>query len=114
MDVVEVVEVVLPAGQTMLARVHANDPVDIGPRDVGLLEQLSFSGVTDTLQQIGGAVLSALEHVKPGRASVEFGLDLAVTSGKLTGLLVEGEATATLKVTLEWQRTSLSAVSTQG
>jgi hypothetical protein len=113
-EVVEVVEVVLPGGQTMLARVHAADPGAGGPRDVGLREQLLFSGVTDTLQQIGGSVVRALEHVKPERASVEFGLDLAVKAGKLTGLLVEGDATATLKVILEWERTGPTPVATQG
>ncbi len=106
MDAVEVVEVTLPGGQTMLARVHATDPVPTGPRDVGLGEQLSFGGVTDTLRQIGEAVVAAIGQVRPERASVEFGLDLGVKSGKLTGLLVEGDATATLKVTLEWQRTT--------
>jgi Trypsin-co-occurring domain 1 len=110
MDAIEVVEVTLSGGQTMLARVHNTDPVATGPRDVGLREQLSFAGVTDTLRQIGGAVVDAIGQVRPERASVEFGLDLAVKSGKLTGLLVEGDATATLKVTLEWQRTTPSAV----
>jgi hypothetical protein len=104
MDRLELVEVTFPGGQTMLARVHAADPVDAGPRDVGLREQLSFSGVTDTLREIGGAVVEALEQVRPERASVEFGLDLAVKSGKLSGLLVEGDATAALRVTLEWEQ----------
>jgi hypothetical protein len=108
MDAVEVVEVTLPDGQMMLARVHA-DPAATGPRDVGLREQLSFAGVTETLRQVGGAVVEAIGKVRPERASVEFGLDLAVKSGKLTGLLVEGDATATLKVTLEWQRTTPAA-----
>jgi hypothetical protein len=107
---VDVVEVTLPSGQTMLARVHTTDPVDAGPSDIGLAEQLSFAGVTETLQQIGSAVVSALVQVRPERASVEFGLDLAVKSGKLTGLLVDGTANATLKVTLDWQRTAATPV----
>jgi hypothetical protein len=112
MDAVEVVEVTLPGGQSMLAQVHATDPVATGPHDVGLREQLSFVGVTDTLREIGEAVVAALGQVCPERASVEFGLDLAVKSGKLTGLLVEGDAVATLKVTLEWQRTSTAEAAT--
>jgi hypothetical protein len=109
-DVVELVEVVLPDGQTMLARVHAADPVGSGPRDIGLSEALSFEGVSDTLEQIGRAVVGALVNVKPERARVEFGLELAVKSGRLTGLLVEGNANASLKVTLEWQASSPAPV----
>jgi hypothetical protein len=33
---------------------------------------------------------------------VELGLELAVKSGRLTGLLVEGAGSGSLKVTLEW------------
>jgi hypothetical protein len=101
MNEVEVVEVALPNGQTMLARVHA---VDGRPRDIGLGEQLSLTEVTQTLHGVGAAVLDTLDHLQPGQASVEFGLDLAVRSGRLTGLLVEGGATATLRVTLQWTR----------
>jgi hypothetical protein len=108
----EIVEITVAEGQTMLARVQTLDPVPTGPRDVGLREQLSIDGVTDSLQQVGKAVLAALDHLWPERASVEFGLDLAVKSGKLTGLLVEGDATATLKVTLEWERRDPSPAST--
>jgi hypothetical protein len=42
-----------------------------------------------------------LEKVKPKKASVEFGLEVAVESGKLTTLLVKGASTANLKITLE-------------
>jgi hypothetical protein len=104
MSEVEVVEVALPEGQVMLARVHAVDGIDTGPRDVGLRKQFSLEGVTQTLHAVGAAVLGALDHVGPERASVEFGIDLAIKSGNLTGLLVEGDATATLRVTLEWTR----------
>jgi|SRR5215211_1116166 len=104
MSAVEVVEVALPNEQVMLARVHAVDGVDLGPRDVGFKEQLSLEGITETLQAVGAAVLLALDHVRPEQASVEFGLDLAVKSGRLTGLLVEGDAAATLRVTLKWTR----------
>ena len=109
----EVVEVNLANGHTMLARVHAGDPHERGPRDVGLREQLSFQGVTDALHHIASAMLNTLDHAKLERATVEFGLDLAVKAGKLTGLLVEGNSTATLKVTLEWARTSTLPVSTE-
>ncbi len=45
-----------------------------------------------------------MDAAKPDKMTAELGLKLAVKSGKLTGMLVEGSGTASLKVTLEWQR----------
>jgi hypothetical protein len=45
----------------------------------------------------------AWEAVKPSEATVEFALNVAVRSGKLTGLVVEGGGQASLKVTLTWK-----------
>jgi hypothetical protein len=42
--------------------------------------------------------------VRPDRGTVEFGIDVGVESGALTALVVKGTGTATLKVTLEWER----------
>lgn len=70
---------------------------------VGLDNAFSFDGVTDTVKAVAGSLASAWEVVKPAEASVEFGLDVTAKSGKLTGLLVEGEGTASLKVTVTWK-----------
>ena len=102
-DVVVVREVLLPDGRMILAQVIEQEAT--GPVDVTLgLGDLNFGDVTDTLEGIGSAVLAALGRILPDKATVEFGLDLAVQSGKLTSLLVGGEASASLKVTLEWSR----------
>lgn len=63
---------------------------------------LSFEAVTNTIEGIADSLNAALQKVKPKKASVEFGLEVAVESGALTTLLVKGEGTATLKITLEW------------
>jgi hypothetical protein len=47
-------------------------------------------------------VMAALTNAQPDHASVEFGIDVTVESGALTGLLARGSGTATLKVTLSW------------
>jgi Trypsin-co-occurring domain 1 len=76
---------------------------------VGLLdkmrkgEPLSFDGVTNSIEAIADRVTAAFEHVKPDKASVEFGIDIGVESGGLTGLLAKGTGSATLKITLEWE-----------
>ena len=72
-----------------------------GEEDVAL-NILSFQDMTDTIESIAGAMNAALQKVKPNKASVEFGLEMAVESGQLTALLVKGSGTANLKISLEW------------
>jgi hypothetical protein len=63
---------------------------------------LSFKEVTDAVEGIAHAMVTSLKKVKPQQASVEFGLEIGVESGKLTTLLVKGTGTANLKITLQW------------
>ncbi len=62
----------------------------------------SFKEVTDAVEGIAQAMVTTLKKVKPRGASVEFGLEIGVESGKLTAMLVKGTGTANLKITLEW------------
>jgi hypothetical protein len=62
----------------------------------------SFEEITEVVEGISTAVVGAMQRIRPRKASVEFGLQVAVESGKLTALLVKGSTQATLKVTLEW------------
>jgi Trypsin-co-occurring domain 1 len=86
-------------GVEFLAEVAGED----GPQTVGLGDVLSFDGVRETVTAIGKELSKAWDTVKPAEASVELGLKLAVKSGKLTGLLVEGGGEATLKIMLTWK-----------
>ena len=63
---------------------------------------LSFEAVTDTIEGTASSLQTALQKIKPKKASVEFGLEIGVESGALTTLLVKGSGTATLNITLEW------------
>jgi hypothetical protein len=74
-----------------------------GPQTVGLDEVLSFEGVRSTVSAICGDLAKAWEAGKPSEATVEFGLKVAIKSGKLTGLLVEGGGEAGLTITLSWK-----------
>ncbi|MBP8920983.1 MAG: hypothetical protein KBG85_14845 [Micropruina sp.] len=74
-----------------------------GAGPVGLEDRLNFDGVRDTIQAIAGQVAEVWQKVKPSEATVEFGLQVTAKSGKLTGLLVEGGAEASLKVSLTWK-----------
>ncbi|MBD2388707.1 CU044_2847 family protein [Cylindrospermum sp. FACHB-282] len=61
-----------------------------------------FKEVTVAIESLTREIAEALQTVKPDRASVKFGIDIGVDSGKLTPLLVKGTSTANLEITLEW------------
>jgi hypothetical protein len=97
-----VVEVVLPNKSVALVQVAELDG-DGGPAEkVGWRDTFDLAQVSGTLEGIAQAIRSGLDNVKPSRTTVELGIQLAVKNGKLTALLVEGQAEASLKVTLEW------------
>jgi hypothetical protein len=76
-----------------------------GDEDVADVKQmLSFGEVTKTIEGIARELSSCLERVRPDKASVEFGLEVAVESGNLTALIVKGAAKGNLKIALEWGR----------
>jgi Trypsin-co-occurring domain 1 len=99
-----VVEVVLPNKAVALVRaVELDEGQAVGLAEkVGWKESFDLEYVSETLEGVAEAIRSGLEKVKPTRTTVEFGIEMAVKNGKLTGILVEGEANASLKVTLEW------------
>ncbi len=66
----------------------------------------SFDNVTDIIEGIADSVVTTLKKVKPQKASIEFGLEVALEAGQLTALLVKGSSTAHLQVTLEWNESS--------
>ncbi len=72
-----------------------------GEEDVAFTT-FSFKDITDAIEGIAESITSTLKKVKPHSASVEFGLEVSVDSGKLTALLVKGTGTANLKITLQW------------
>ncbi|MFF9193818.1 CU044_2847 family protein [Streptomyces sp. NPDC014779] len=63
-----------------------------------------LSGVTAALASFAGQVGDALHRAAPDRATVEFGCQLGLQGGRLTALVVQGTADASLRVTLEWHR----------
>ncbi|KQX46206.1 MULTISPECIES: CU044_2847 family protein [unclassified Streptomyces] len=61
-----------------------------------------LSAVTEALSSFAGKIGDALHRAAPDRATVEFGCQLGVDAGRLTALVVQGSANASLRVTLEW------------
>jgi len=73
-----------------------------GAERIADLGPISFTEVTDTVKHLSGAMLAILKEIKPRSGSLEFGVQVGVQSGKLTTLIVQGTATANLKITLNW------------
>jgi Trypsin-co-occurring domain 1 len=93
------VKVDMGDGQLVTMEVRNVNP----ERPVGIGDVLSFDGVAASIEAVAERVTTALARVKPDNASVEFGVDVGVESGMLTGLIAKGTGNATLKVTLEWK-----------
>lgn len=62
----------------------------------------SFQQIRAMVEAITGELVAAWEKARPDEATVEFGVAADVKAGRLTGLLVSGGASASLKVTLKW------------
>ena len=99
---VRVVEVVLPNQAVALVRAADLDEGGQVAEKVGWKDSFDLADVSGTLEGVAQAVRSGLEKVAPSKTTVELGIQLAIKNGKLTGLIVEGKADASLTVTLEW------------
>lgn len=62
----------------------------------------NFDEIGHAVEGIAQTLVSSLKRVKPRKTSIELGVAIALESGKLTALLVQGSSTANLKITLEW------------
>ncbi len=63
-----------------------------------------FEDLTNALEGIAAAFSETMTRIQPKKASVEFGVEVGLESGKLTALLVKGTGKANLKVTLVWEK----------
>ncbi len=97
-----IVEVRLPNGVQALVRAIDVDGITGGATKTSALSALDFEEVSRTLEGLSLAVREALVAAAPQKVTLELGLELAVKAGKLTGLLVDGQGTGSLRVTFEW------------
>jgi hypothetical protein len=103
-----VVEVSLPNGTVALVQVADLDSAAHAAEKVAWKDVFDFERVSGTLEGIAEAIRSGLDKAAPTKTTVELGIELAVKNGQLTGLLVNGQAATSLKVTLEWTRKPLA------
>jgi len=71
---------------------------------VGLLDKVDLQHALDSVGEAAAVVYDKLESLTPSKATVEFGISFTVQAGKLTALLFDGKADASLTISLEWER----------
>lgn len=76
----------------------------VGTEEDVAIDIRPFQEVTDAIEAITSAMVQTLEKVRPDKASVEFGIEIGVQSGKLTTLIVQGSSKGNMKITLEWTK----------
>lgn len=95
----ENVAIELPDGTIVHAEVTA-----LGGEEEVAFELLKFDGFINVLRGFTKVFVETLHDLEPTKASIEFGLEMALESGKLTALLTQGSAKANLTVKLEWEQ----------
>ncbi|MBD2107675.1 CU044_2847 family protein [Nodosilinea sp. FACHB-13] len=74
-----------------------------GRQDVAGGQIPNLKDVGKAIEGIVEAVAAPIQKAMPSKATVKFGVDIAVEPGQLTALLVKGGGNATLEITLEWE-----------
>ncbi|MFI1963886.1 CU044_2847 family protein [Streptomyces pathocidini] len=95
----------LPGGEVVLARVTGESGYGADDEDVGVLDAVAakVEQLREVVTGVGAAVLDAAAAVRPDEASITFGIELAAKSGKALAVLADGEAKASVQVTLTWR-----------
>ncbi|WP_330173653.1 hypothetical protein OG875_08755 [Streptomyces sp. NBC_01498] len=102
----DVREVTLPGGQTILARVGVLRPDESVFDDVGAVDRLraGVTRVNEVIAAVGATVVDAARAAGPSEVSATFGIELAMRPGAaVAAVLADGEAKASISVTLTWQ-----------
>ena len=99
----EIVQVRLPDGQEIWARVTSGD----GPADIGLVDRakaMAAENITELIAAVAGNVRSALDEYEADEVSADFGIELSLQTGRVLGVLAETGATASVTVHLTWRK----------
>ncbi|MBO3739307.1 CU044_2847 family protein [Actinoplanes flavus] len=96
------VQIQLPTGEIVWARL---DTAGSGPSDVSSVNkvlQVDVDEFRNTIRGVSHSLRAAIDDLVPDQVQIEFGLELAVKTGKITSMLAEAGGKATVKVALSW------------
>ncbi len=66
------------------------------------LRSVSFDDVISQVEIIAKKCYLVLETIAPSKATVEFGIEVGLTTKGLAALIVDGSGKGNMKITLEW------------
>ena len=95
------VKVTLANGTTVIVQAQSV----AGEAPVGI-KSVPFDKIAGAVEGVTQSLTEVWKKAKPSRASVEFGVDFAWDTGELLAMFVDGSASASMKVTLEWDEPS--------
>lgn len=73
-----------------------------GREDVSF-DPKQFQPVADAIEGVVQMVAAPLKKARPKKATVKFGMEMAIEAGQLTAVIVKGSGKANLEITLEWE-----------
>ena len=94
----EVTSIELPNGELINVEVTQTGRADVsfGPK--------SFSGISEALENIVQSMLVPLQKAKPDKATIKFGIQFRVDSGRVEAFVTKGINAANFEITMEWER----------
>ncbi|SRR5260221_11618044 len=95
----QTVEVTLDDGTTFYIQAKTLG----GESNVGI-KAASFEKVTRAIEGVARRLNDIWKKVEPSKASVELGVEFAWESGDLIALFVDSSTTASMKITIEWDK----------
>jgi hypothetical protein len=93
----DTVPVQLPNGAVVKVEVSSTGREDVG------FDVKQFQPVADAIEGMVQMIAAPIQKVKPKKATVKFGMELALESGQLTAVIVKGSGKGNLEITLEWE-----------
>ncbi|WBB93439.1 CU044_2847 family protein [Verrucosispora sp. WMMC514] len=94
------IQVELPTGEVIWAMVAVDGAANVA---ANTLRRLDIEDLRRTVRGVSACLREAVDELVPDELQVEFGLELALKAGRLTSVLAEAGATASVKVTLTWK-----------
>jgi hypothetical protein len=91
------VPVELPNGAIVQVEVASTGREDVA------FDVKQFQPVADAIEGVVQMIAAPIQKVKPKKATVKFGMELAIEAGQLTAVIVKGSGKGNLEITLEWE-----------
>ncbi len=113
-SVARITRIEMPDGTPVWARISGAEELegpapgsgptytDTGFGDIADQVQARVESLHSVVTSVARSLAVPLRAVRPDAVSVEFGIELTAKSGRIVGLLADGEAKGAIKVTLTW------------